>query len=73
MTTNNMVISIKTDEVTYTVDLNHSDCGIDEMITTYRGLLVQAGYHPQTVDQYFNTPAGEWFPEVVRSEHNQTS
>lgn len=58
-----MVISIKANGSTYTVDMNHADGDIDEMITAYKGLLVQVGFHPQTVDRCFISPDGEWFTE----------
>lgn len=63
MTMNNITISIKTNNSTYTADLNSGCCDIDEMITAYKGLLVQAGFHPHTVDGCFNTTSGDWFTD----------
>ena len=40
------------------------DTTLDEIVSTFKGLLVSAGYHPTSVDQYF--PEEEsWFPEVA--------
>ena len=35
---------------------------ISEVVTAFKGLLVASGYHPSTVDEYFNE-VDEWFPE----------
>ena len=35
---------------------------ISEVIKMFRGLLVQVGYHPQTVDEYFNDE-DRWFED----------
>ncbi len=33
-----------------------------EVVQLFKGLLVSAGYHPNTVDEYFNTEE-TWFTE----------
>lgn len=35
---------------------------ISEVVTMFKGLLVQVGYHPETVDKCF-LDVDEWFPE----------
>ena len=42
---------------------------IEEIVTMFRGLLVNAGYHPSTVDEYFPIE-DEWFPNKDGSETN---
>ena len=45
-------------EFTATNDAEH----ILEVVQLFKGLLVSAGYHPNTVDEYFNTDE-TWFME----------
>ena len=40
---------------------------ISEVVIMFKGLLVQCGYHPQTVDQYFNIEEHTWFDEMTNS------
>jgi hypothetical protein len=42
---------------------------ISEVVEQFKGLLVASGYHPETVDEYFNN-VNEWFgdSEVQDSE-----
>ena len=35
---------------------------ISEVIRAFKGLLVQVGYHPKTVEEYF-IDEESWFPE----------
>ena len=35
---------------------------ISEVVNMFKGLLVQVGYHPQTVEEYF-VDEEPWFPE----------
>ena len=35
---------------------------ISEVVELIKGLLVTSGYHPHTIDDYFNTE-NQWFPE----------
>ncbi len=35
---------------------------ISEVCELFKGLLVQSGYHPTTVDEYIDTEC-KWFPE----------
>lgn len=36
---------------------------INEVVGMFRGLLVQVGYHPQTVDDLFTEEMERWFPD----------
>lgn len=51
-------------EFTSSNDAEH----ISEVVRMFKGLLVSIGYHPKTVELYFNDEE-EWFPE---SEDNQS-
>lgn len=43
------------------------DTTLDELVSTFKGLLVSAGFHPSSVDQYF--PEEEsWFPEIAEDD-----
>jgi len=35
---------------------------ISEVVQLFKGLLVSAGYHPNTVDEYIRTEE-DWYPE----------
>ena len=37
---------------------------ISKVVNMFKGLLVQVGYHPQTVDNLFNEDTDTWFPEA---------
>lgn len=36
---------------------------ISKVVSMFKGLLVQVGYHPQTVDDQFTEEVETWFPE----------
>lgn len=38
---------------------------ISEVIDLFKGLLVQSGYHPKTVDEYFSSEENCWFPDKI--------
>jgi Tat protein secretion system quality control protein TatD with DNase activity len=42
---------------------------LDEVIDQFKRLLVSAGFHPENVDQHFDS-TDQWFPEV---DHATTS
>lgn len=44
----------------YTAECDAEHVG--EVVRMFKGLLVQTGYHPETVDQLF-TEEESWFPE----------
>ena len=44
---------------------------INKVVTMFKGLLVQAGYHPHTVDELFTEDLETWFPETAdKTEDN---
>lgn len=50
-----MKISITSYDKIYSVDTQSDGLPLDQVVDQFRGLLVSAGYHPQNVDEYFNT------------------
>jgi len=60
-----MKISITLHGKTYSIEEENNLHGdhIEEMVEHFKGLLVSAGYHPNSVDQCFNTEY-QWFNEV---------
>jgi Tat protein secretion system quality control protein TatD with DNase activity len=59
-----MKISITLHNKTHSVESEDQFDGqeIQEVVEQFKGLLVSAGYHPESVDIYFNTEY-QWFPE----------
>lgn len=64
-----MIIEITSHEQTITVNLADNQCTLDEVVDTFKGMLVCAGFHPESIDSYFNT-GNEWFPEKEQSTVN---
>ena len=48
------------DDQEYCATCNAED--IESVVDMFKGLLVQAGYHPKTVDEYLVT-SNKWFDE----------
>tara|TARA_B100001093_G_C26645726_1_gene935209 strand:- start:644 stop:847 length:204 start_codon:yes stop_codon:yes gene_type:complete len=48
------------DEHEYSATCNGED--IESVVESLKGLLVQAGYHPRTVDEYLVT-SNQWFDD----------
>lgn len=48
---------------TYIADSGADDSSIGNVVDKFKGLLVTAGFHPQTVDMYFNTEY-QWFEDA---------
>lgn len=59
-----MKLSLTLHEKTYSVESDEQFDGtqVSELVEQFKGLLVNAGYHPESVDQYFNTEY-QWFEE----------
>lgn len=59
-----MKISLTTNNKIYTIEdeLGFDAVGIDEAVEMFKGLLVSAGFHPQTVDEYFEHES-KWWPK----------
>ena len=57
-----MKLSITLNNKTYSVESDEQFDGtqVSELVEQFKGLLVNAGYHPESVDQYFNTEY-QWF------------
>tara|TARA_B100002019_G_C21195395_1_gene561119 strand:- start:132 stop:323 length:192 start_codon:yes stop_codon:yes gene_type:complete len=57
-----MKLSLTLHGKTYSVESEDQFDGqeVSELVEQFKGLLVNAGYHPESVDQYFNTEY-QWF------------
>jgi len=62
-----MKISITLYGATYSIETESDDCNIGEVVEKIKGLLVSAGFHPNNVDERFNTEC-QWFEEQKISE-----
>lgn len=67
-----MKITITIHDKTYSVESNEGyDHGnIDEIAEQFKGLLVNAGFHPSNVDELFNTEY-RWFTQEERDQNMQ--
>ena len=62
-----MKITLQTHGSTYTVESEHDELQISDMAELFRGLLVQAGFHPATAESAFNPEIfqyGSWDLEM---------
>lgn len=62
-----MKITLHTHGTTYTVESEHDGLQISDMAELFRGLLVQAGFHPATAESAFNPEIfqyGSWDLEM---------
>jgi len=59
-----MRLSLTLHDKTYAVedDIPFDAYSVDELLNTFKGLLVSAGYHPATVDKAIDSSDGNWFP-----------
>jgi len=59
-----MKITLESKGIIFTVETDRDDLNIGEMADILKGLLVQAGFHPGTVDAAFSqtngTATGSW-------------
>ena len=62
-----MKISITLHGATYSVETENDDINIQEVVEKLKGLLVSAGFHPNNVDEHFNTEC-QWFEEQKISD-----
>ena len=67
-----MKLSLTLHEKTYSIDSNESFDGtnLDDLVEQFKGLLVNAGFHPSNVDHMFNTEY-QWFTEEERNDNMQ--
>lgn len=66
-----MKLSLTLHGKTYSVESENELDGeqVSEMIEHFKGLLVNAGYHPHNVDEYFNTEY-QWFDDKETTLEN---
>ena len=59
-----MKLSLTLHEKTYSIDSDESFDGtnLNELVEQFKGLLVNAGFHPSNVDDMFNTDY-QWFTD----------
>lgn len=67
-----MKLSLTLHKKTYSIDSDESfDCtNLNELVEQFKGLLVNAGFHPSNVDDMFNTDY-QWFTEEERNDNRQ--
>ena len=67
-----MKLSLTLHEKTYSIDSDESFDGtnLNELVEQFKGLLVNAGFHPCNVDDMFNTDY-QWFTEEERQDNMQ--
>ena len=67
-----MKLSLTLHEKTYSIDSDESFDGtnLNELVEQFKGLLVNAGFHPSNVDDMFNTEY-QWFTEEERQDNMQ--
>ena len=64
-----MKLSLTLHGKTYSVESDDQFDGqeVSELVEQFKGLLVNAGYHPESVDQHFNTEY-QWFDTDLGTE-----
>lgn len=62
-----MKISIELSGQTYSYQSDHEGVTIDEIVTNFKGLLVAAGFHPQSVEQAISSEH-YWFADNIESD-----
>ena len=65
-----MKLSLTIHHKTYSVESDEDHLNLNEMAEQFKGLLVNAGFHPSNVDDLFNTDY-QWFTEEERNENLQ--
>lgn len=67
-----MKLSLTLHEKTYSIDSDESFDGtnLEDLVEQFKGLLVNAGFHPSNVDHMFNTEY-QWFTEEERNDNMQ--
>ena len=58
-----MKLSLTMNGRTHCVESNDDGQTVDQMASTFKGLLVGAGYHPGSVDRVIDVEE-QWFPET---------
>ena len=67
-----MKLSLTLHEKTYSIASDEAFDGtnLNELVEQFKGLLVNAGFHPSNVDHMFNTEY-QWFTEEERRDNMQ--
>ena len=67
-----MKLSLTLHEKTYSIASDEAFDGtnLNELVEQFKGLLVNAGFHPSNVDDMFNTEY-QWFTEEERRDNMQ--
>ena len=67
-----MKLSLTLHEKTYSIASDEAFDGtnLNELVEQFKGLLVNAGFHPSNVDDMFNTEY-QWFTQEERDENMQ--
>lgn len=65
-----MKLSLTIHNKTYSVESDEDHLDLNEMGEQFKGLLVNAGFHPSNVDDLFNTDY-QWFTQEERNENMQ--
>ena len=67
-----MKLSLTLHNKTYSVESDEAFDGtnVTELTEQFKGLLVNAGFHPSNVDELFNTDY-QWFTEEERNDNLQ--
>ena len=65
-----MKLSLTIHHKTYSVESDEDHLNLNEIGEQFKGLLVNAGFHPSNVDDLLNTDY-QWFTEEERNENLQ--
>lgn len=67
-----MKLSLTLHEKTYSIESDEAFDGtnLNELVEQFKGLLVNAGFHPSNVDDMFNTDY-QWFTQEERNDNLQ--
>tara|TARA_B100000085_G_scaffold276326_1_gene295307 strand:+ start:3857 stop:4099 length:243 start_codon:yes stop_codon:yes gene_type:complete len=65
-----MKLSLKIHSKTYSIESDHDATDLNEIGEQFKGLLVNAGFHPSNVDNMLNTEY-QWFTQEERNDNMQ--
>ena len=65
-----MKLSLTLHQKTYSIESDEDHLNLNEIGEQFKGLLVNAGFHPSNVDDLFNTDY-QWFTEEERNDNLQ--
>ena len=67
-----MKLTLESKDTTYTIDIERDDLVIGEMVDVLKGLLVQIGYHPISVEQAFDGDSESFSSWELQKQNKQT-